>query len=196
MNKVLKTADLPQEIMSLSDLKPNPHNPNSHPEDQIKILRHLIKTHGYYAVTITIQKSTGLIIKGHGVREALMLEGYDKARVNVKDCTDAEADAILIADNKIASDSVIDDSALQQLISQLSDQNVPSLDFGFDSKDLEELASRILADSLGFPDGEPMPQKELKSFYQIVIDCQNEEEQQHVYNELTEQGYKCKVLTL
>ncbi len=147
-----KTAELPQEIILLSDLKPNPHNPNTHPERQIKKIRHLIKTHGYYAVTITIQKSTGLIIKGHGVHEALQLEGYDKALVNVKDCTDAEADAILIADNQIASDSIIDDSSLQQLITQLSEQNVPSLDFGFDSKDLEDLASRIIGKQVEPPE--------------------------------------------
>jgi 16S rRNA G966 N2-methylase RsmD len=148
--KQSKIAELPQEIMLLADLKPNPKNPNTHPESQIAKLRHLIKRHGYYAVSITIQKSTGFIIKGHGVREALQLEGYDKALVNVKDCTDAEADSILIADNKSASDSIMDDSSLQQLISELSDQNIPSLDFGFDSQDLYDLASRILADSGGY----------------------------------------------
>ena len=139
-----KTAELPQEIMDLMELKQHPKNPNKHPESQIATLRHLIKTHGYYAVSITIQKSTKTIIKGHGVREALLAEGYDKALVSVKDCDDAEALAILIADNKIASDSIIDDISLQNAINELSAMDVPALDFGFDDVDLSELADRIL----------------------------------------------------
>jgi len=32
--------------------------------------------------------------------------------------------------------------------------------------------------------------------FQVVIDCTNEEDQQKVYDELTEKGYTCRVLTL
>jgi DNA modification methylase len=150
VGEYMKTAELPQEIMLLSDLKEHTKNPNKHPESQINKIRHAIKTHGYYAVTITIQKSTKTIIKGHGVREALLAEGYDKALVNVKDCDDNEALAILIADNKLQSDSIIDNASLQQVINELSELNIPALDFGFDPKDLEDLASQILADSGGY----------------------------------------------
>ncbi len=138
-----KIAEIPQEIRLLSELKEHPSNPNSHSDLQIKEIRHLIKTHGYYAVTITIQKSTNTIIKGHGVREALIAEGYDKALVNVIDCDDTQALAILVADNKIATKSLIDDSALSKVIAGLSELNVPALDFGFNSDDLDELAGRI-----------------------------------------------------
>jgi hypothetical protein len=162
--KQSKTAELPQEIMALSDLKPHPKNVNTHPERQIEKIRHLIKKHGYYAVSITIQKSTGLIIKGHGVREALIAEGYDKALVNVKDCDDTEAKAILIADNKLQSEGIIDDISLQNLINELSADNVPSLDFGFDASDLEALASQILADNPSFDpvDGSTQPRLDEK----------------------------------
>ena len=147
--KQAKIAELPQEIMDLMELKQHPKNPNKHPESQIATLRHLIRTHGYYAVSITIQKSTNTIIKGHGIKEALLDEGYDKALVSVKDCDDAEALAILIADNKIASDSIIDDISLQNAINELSEMDVPALDFAFDDVDLSELADRILAGSSG-----------------------------------------------
>ena len=36
-----KTAELPQEIMDLMELKQHPKNPNKHPESQIATLRHL-----------------------------------------------------------------------------------------------------------------------------------------------------------
>ncbi len=152
MAKQSKIAELPQEIRLLSELIPHPKNVNTHPVEQIEKLRHLIKTHGYYAVSITIQKSTNTIIKGHGVREALQLEGYGKALVNVKDCTDSEALTIMVADNKIASDSLIDDIGLQNLINELSALNVPSLDFAFDNQDLEDLANDILGKSVDSPE--------------------------------------------
>ena len=161
--KQAKTAELPQQVMDLMELKQHPKNPNKHPESQIATLRHLIRTHGYYAVSITIQKSTNTIIKGHGVREALLAEGYDKALVSVKDCDDAEALAILVADNKIASDSIIDDISLQNAINELSEMDVPALDFGFDDVDLSELADRILewhpeaVDMPELPDGDRQP---------------------------------------
>ena len=150
--KQAKTAELPQQIMDLMDLKEHPQNPNKHPDSQIEKLRHLIKTHGYYAVSITIQKSTNTIIKGHGVREALMAEGYDKALVSIKDCDNTEALAILVADNKIASDSIIDDISLQKAINELSEMDVPSLDFAFDADDLSELADRIIDKNVEAPE--------------------------------------------
>jgi len=150
--KQAKTAELPQQVMDLMELKQHPKNPNKHPDSQIATLRHLIRTHGYYAVSITIQKSTNTIIKGHGVREALLAEGYDKALVSVKDCDDAEALAILIADNKIASDSLIDDISLQNAINELSEMDVPALDFGFDDVDLSELADRIIDKNVEAPE--------------------------------------------
>lgn len=36
----------------------------------------------------------------------------------------------------------------------------------------------------------------VKSIYEVVIDCSSEQEQERIYNELTEKGYKCRVLIL
>lgn len=56
----------------------------------------------------------------------------------------------MIADNKVASDAIIDDVGLQNLINELSEHNVFALDFAFDDSDLSELADRILADAGGY----------------------------------------------
>jgi len=169
--KQAKIAELPQQIMDLMELKQHPKNPNKHPDSQIATLRHLIRTHGYYAVSITIQKSTNTIIKGHGVREALLAEGYDKALVSVKDCDDAEALAILIADNKIASDSIIDDISLQNAINELSEMDVPALDFAFDEDDLSELADRILGDNPNESDNSDNDDDWETMSFRVPIEC-------------------------
>jgi hypothetical protein len=35
----------------------------------------------------------------------------------------------------------------------------------------------------------------LKSAFEVIIECPNENEQEKTYNELMEAGYKCRVLT-
>jgi hypothetical protein len=37
---------------------------------------------------------------------------------------------------------------------------------------------------------------EITTQYKVEIDCGNEEEQEKIYNEMTERGYQCKILTL
>lgn len=150
MSKVLKSAQLMVVRKRFDEIKPHPKNPRKHDKRQIDKLRHSIKVHGFSKGSIVIQKSTGYILAGHGIVEALKAEGYNGADVIEADLPDGQAEAFLISDNHVASQSEWDNTALQNLISELSAMDIPSLDFGFDNKDLEDLASQILADSGGY----------------------------------------------
>lgn len=146
----MKQAHINTVSIPIDRLIPHPENYNSHPERQITKLRHLIKTHGYAKGSVVFQASTHHVLCGHGILEALKLEGYTHVDAIELDIDDIKAKAFMVADNKIANDSLVDDQALSNLIELLSAENTPSLDFGFDGKDLEDLASRILADSGGY----------------------------------------------
>jgi hypothetical protein len=150
MSQVLKSAQLMVVRKRFDEIKPHPKNPRVHDEKQIEKLRHSIRTHGFSKGSIVIQKSTGYILAGHGIVTALKAEGYNGADVIEADLPDGQAEAFLISDNHVASQSEWDNVGLQQLINELSEMNIPSLDFGFDSDDLEALASQILADSGGY----------------------------------------------
>lgn len=150
MNQVLKSAELMIVRKRFDEIKPHPKNPRTHDERQIKKLRHSIKTHGFSKGSIVIQKSTGYILAGHGIVEALKAEGYNGADVVEADLEDGQAEAFLISDNHIASQSEWDNVSLQNLINELSAMDVPALDFGFDEDDLSALADRILADNPSF----------------------------------------------
>ena len=150
MNKVLKSAQLMFVRKRFDEIKPHPKHPRKHDKRQIDKLRHSIRVHGFSKGSIVIQKSTGYILAGHGIVQALKAEGYNGADVIVADLPDGQAEAFLISDNHVASQSEWDNAGLQQLINELSEMNIPSLDFGFDSDDLEALASQILADSGGY----------------------------------------------
>jgi hypothetical protein len=59
--------------VALVDLKPNPRNPNKHPQRQIKMLAEIIKQSGWRA-PITVSTRSGFIVRGHGrLLEALEL---------------------------------------------------------------------------------------------------------------------------
>jgi len=146
----MKQAQLSIISKPIDSLIPHPKNPNTHDEKQIKKLAHSIKTHGFSKGSVVIQKSSQRILAGHGIVEALKQLGYTDVDVIEADLADGQAEAFMVSDNHVASQSVIDNASLQQVINELSDMNIPALDFGFDSKDLEDLASTILADSGGY----------------------------------------------
>lgn len=147
-----KQAHINTVSVPIERLVPHPKNPNTHNDRQIKKLRHLIKVHGYSKGSVVFQTSTHYLLAGHGVIEALKLEGYTHVDAIELDVDDGKAEAFMVADNKIAEDGVIDNMALQNLISELSAMDIPSLDFGFDSDDLERLASDILGKQVDAPD--------------------------------------------
>jgi len=146
----MKQAQLSIISKPIDTLIPHPKNPNTHSEGQIKKLVHSIKKHGFSKGSVVIQKSSQRILAGHGIIEALKQLGYTDVDVIEADLADGQAEAFMVSDNHVASQSVIDNIGLQNLINELSDMNIPSLDFGFDDKDLEDLASQILADSGGY----------------------------------------------
>ena len=57
------------EIVKLDTLKPNPRNPNKHPEAQLDLLASIIQKGGWRAC-ITVSRRSGYIVKGHARREA------------------------------------------------------------------------------------------------------------------------------
>ena len=56
-------------IVPLSQLRPNPGNPNHHGTDQIERLGGIIRATGWRNA-ITVSNLSGLIVKGHGRMEA------------------------------------------------------------------------------------------------------------------------------
>lgn len=114
------------EIILLSKLRPNPENPNTHPDEQIELLAEMIRGNGWRD-RITVSNRSGMIVKGHGRYMAAIRAGLSKAPVDYQDyATEAEEIADLIGDNKISEFSIIDEDAATALID--------SLDVAFDMK--------------------------------------------------------------
>lgn len=113
-------------IVSVEEINPNPRNPNHHPEEQIELLAKIIKAQGWRA-PITVSTRSGFIVKGHGRLMAAQFAGLSHVPVDYQHYDSDEAElADLIADNRIAELSDIDNKMLADLF---ADIDTGALDF-------------------------------------------------------------------
>ena len=175
------------ELRSIGELIPYSNNPKEHPTGQVKKIASSIKNYGWDQPIVT--DGDGEIIKGHGRLQAAELLGLDEVPVLVReDLSDDEARAARIADNKTA-EAPWDDELLRAEVEQVTDEFDPP-ELGFDDDELNDL----LEDTTD-PDGVPAEAESLglAPEYEVIVECASETEQEEVFNELTEEGYECRL---
>jgi len=94
------------KLIPLSELKPNPENENEHTKEQAKRLAEILEYQGFRK-PIIISNQTGLMVTGHLTREAAKLNKYKEVPVSFQDFEGDQETAHRIADNAIASWSVL-----------------------------------------------------------------------------------------
>jgi hypothetical protein len=101
-------------IIPVGEVKPNPGNPNKHPDEQIKKLAYVVESNGWRN-PIVVSTRSGLIVKGHGRLMAAVKLGKCAVPVEYQDYESEAAElADLMADNRIAELSSINvDAALE-----------------------------------------------------------------------------------
>lgn len=151
--------------VNISEVRPNPKNPNEHSQDQIERLAKIIKYQGQRS-PIVISKLSGLVVKGHGRLEAMKLLGWSKVAVDYQDYEDASQEyADVIADNAIAEWSVLD----------LKSINIEAMDLGPDF-DLDLLGLRSFVvdpNDKNFDPGSIDDQGKLDELSPVMTVCPN-----------------------
>ena len=145
------------KMVAIEELKPNPQNPNTHPKEQIELLAEIIKKTGWRS-PITVSTASGLIVKGHGRLMAAELLGCKTVPVDFQDYENESLElADLMADNRIAELSEIDNKKLLNLFEEFDSGEVEFSLSGYDEKFYKELAHSF--DEYG---KEKTPRKTLK----------------------------------
>ena len=135
------------EIIPTAKALPNPQNPNKHPDKQINLLAEIIKQQGWRA-PITISNRSGYIVRGHGRLMAARLLGAESVPVEFQDYeSDAAEKADMIADNRIAEFSDLDDDILAELLEQINETDFDIELSGFEFDELSKYLT-IEADSI------------------------------------------------
>ena len=71
-------------IVPLEKLVPNPKNPNTHSDEQVKLLARIIQATGWRQ-PITVSNRSGFIVKGHGRLMAARMAGLTEAPVDFQE---------------------------------------------------------------------------------------------------------------
>ena len=138
-------------IVDIQTVRPNPRNPNRHPDSQLALLGKIIKGQGWRS-PITISALSGLVVKGHARLAAAGLLGLTCVPVDVQHYASPEAEmADLLADNRIAELAELDAGALKDLLQEL-DTGAFDMDMtAFDHDALERLMNQYQPDLTGAP---------------------------------------------
>lgn len=139
------TPALAIEIWDIEKLVPYGLNAKKHPEEQVRKLATSIQKFGW-TQPITVW-TNGEIIAGHGRRLAAISLGLKKVPVVVRsDLTKAEADALRLADNRVASteyDQGMIQDELRRLSVELEGTDIDLSDIGYDAKELDFSLSNL-----------------------------------------------------
>lgn len=163
--KTPRTGTASAVWLSPADLHPNPRNPRVHGPDVARLARTILRT--TWGAPIIAQASTRRIIGGHGRLEAakLILAGIEVdgqhrggpghtfatdapgpgvVPVRLVDVTDAEADAMTLADNAKALQGIDDAEAIVAMATAAFERGAPVLaDLGIvlDAEELGRIAA-------------------------------------------------------
>lgn len=161
----------------------NPMNFRIHPKHQQDALEAVLDEIGWVDDVI-VNRTTGHIIDGH-LRVTLALR-KNESEIPVKyvELSQDEENLILALFDPISAMATQDDEKLEELIYEIENDN-------YEIKKILD----CLQDKKNNDDVFDMSDK-IENEYEVVIECVSEMEQEKIYTELNEKGYKCRLLTL
>lgn len=131
------------KIVPISELKPNPLNPNKHPQEQIQALGRIIREGGWRK-PITVSTRSGMITAGHGRLMAAQLEELKEAPVDYQDYASEAAEfADLTADNRIAELAETDTKLLADIFQHIDTGEIPFELSGYTEQEYEKIATAL-----------------------------------------------------
>lgn len=173
-------------------LRPNPKNWRTHPSAQQDALRGVLAEIGYAGALVARELDDGALelIDGH-LRAETTPEMI--VPVLVVDLSAEEADKLLATLDPLGAMAGVDVEALETLLADVQTDNAAVQEM------LAEVVNNARLKDGHFENGsaEQSPHEvNVPALFQIVVECSNEDEQRKLYERLTAEGHKCRVLTL
>ena len=156
-----------------------------HPAAQQEAMRGMLAEIGYADALLVRERDDGALelIDGHLRAE---LSPACEVPVLVLDLDDDEAAKLLVLHDPLAALAETDQKILDDLLAEVETRNEAL------RKELDALASPIVIQPVN---DQPM-EVAIPEIYQVVVECQSEEEQQAVYESLSAAGHQCRLMNL
>lgn len=169
-------------------LRPNAKNWRTHPQAQRDALRGVLAEVGYADALLARELPDGSLelIDGH-----LRAETTPDMEVPVLilDLDDREAAKLLALHDPLAGMAEANEQMLAELLAEVETSN----------ESVQELLDSLLAGDEPEENDQAAaapPEVDVSDCYQVVIECDDEEHQQVVYERMKGEGFKCRLLTL
>lgn len=167
-------------------------NSRTHSKEQIQQVADSIKEYGFTNPILIDEHN--VIIAGHCRLEAAKSLNLSEVPCIVLDSlTEAQKAAYVIADNKMALNAGWDYQILKAELMRLQEFDFDLSLTGFDDQELAEIFDNTPDAEDVF--GEPKEDK-YSSVFELIIECTTELEQEKLYKEMSEKGYKCRILSM
>lgn len=168
-----------------SELKPNPRNWRTHPVAQRDALRGVLADVGFADAVVARELADGTLelVDGH-LRAETMQDAA--VPVLVVDLDDQEATKVLLTHDALATMVGVDQENLATLLDEAQ----------FESEAVESMFAGMKPDNAPLLADAERPEIDVPESYQVVVECQGEEEQELLFNRLRGEGFRCRVMTL
>lgn len=170
----------------IESLTPDPRNARKHGDRNLAAIGNSLARFGQLK-PIVVNRLNGVIEAGNGTLAAARSIGWTHLAVVYVEHDATTQTGFALADNRTAELAEWDDAMLVELALEVkaADQSL------FDDLAIEELLALEEAAGDAGP-SEPL----VAESYQVIVQCADEAHQRRVYDELTQEGLACKVLTL
>ena len=165
----------------VSELKLNPNNPRKN-DDAVDVIAKSIEKYGFKNPLI-IDENNVVWCGNTRLKASKKLKLKEVPCIVASDLTEEQIRELALIDNKSSEIADWDYDLLKEELFEL-DMSDFNLDWNIEEKEeLNEIERKDLSETI-------------KEQFELIIDCDNEEGLEQLYNELTERGYKCKISTL
>lgn len=165
----------------VKDLIPYAKNAKKHEQKQIDGVAKSIEQFGFVQ-PVVIDKNNEIVIGHCRVLASKKLGLKEVPCVCVDELTDEQVKALRLADNKL-NESEWDFTLIDEELASIVDIDMSEL--GFDISQFEE-KEKEQQDLSG----------KLTENHELIIECENEEQLEELYNEMQERGLECRISTL
>lgn len=168
-------------------LRPHPRNWRTHPQAQQDALRGVLAEIGYADALVTRELADGSLelLDGH-LRAELTPE--QMVPVLVLDVSEDEALKLLATLDPLAAMAETNAEVLRGLIDDVTTDNAAVRGL-LDSLAKENPLARDLQE-------QPLEEVTIPASFQVVVQCDDEAQQRSVFERMTAEGFKCRVLSL
>lgn len=179
--------DQEYEVVPIGKLEEHPKNPR---RGVVEAIEKSIDINGWYGAVIA-QKSTGYILAGNHRYRAAKKQGAKEIPVIWREVDDETAIRILLADNRTADLGTYDEDVLEDIMAGLETLDGTGYDI-----ELEAIVEQEEAETNDTPGADEIPEDKYTPQYGVIVVCEDEPEQQVVYDKLQGMGYTIRVVAV